>query len=65
MNKTQQVNPLLPNSACTADWIGQLNGGAIYAYDITSSIPQRTEVIQFNKEIFEDDLKKVCQKVKK
>lgn len=41
MTVIQEMISLPPNSACTSDWIGQIKGGVLYAYDITPYISER------------------------
>jgi len=37
----QEMVSLQANSACTSDWIGQVKGGVLYSYDLSTLVPER------------------------
>lgn len=42
---TQEEYPLRNNSATTNDWIGQVKGHAIYAYDLSALRPDNQNIV--------------------
>ncbi len=61
----QEKVSLQANGARTSDWIGQVKGGVIYAYDLSTLVSEREGITEFTKEDFERALKKVSRRVKK
>ena len=61
----QEKASLQANDASTSGWIGQVKGGVIYAYDLSTLVSERKGNTEFTKEDFEVALKKVSRKVKK
>jgi hypothetical protein len=59
---TQRIGSKETASASTSDWINQVQGRTIYAYDLSTLRKQEEQ--SFTKEDFEVALKKVCRKVK-
>lgn len=51
--------------ARTSDWIGQIKGGVLYAYDLSTPISGEKGDAEFSKEDFEIALKKVSRRIKK
>ena len=49
----QQESPLTNSSASTSDWIGQVKGRVIYAYDLSTLISETGGKIEFPSEGFE------------
>jgi len=62
MTTTQLATPLQPNSASTADWIGQVEDHVIYAYDLNSMVSQNAGSIGFIKRDLEQTSEQVCRK---
>lgn len=60
----EEKNSLKANGARTSDWIGQIEGGVLYAYDLGMLEPEN-KGIEFTKEDFEKALEKVSRKIKK
>ena len=61
----QEKDSLQANGARTSDWIGQIKGGVLYAYDLSTLASEGKEPIEFTKEDFERVLKKVSKRVRK
>ena len=49
----QQESPLRNSSASTSDWIGQVKGRVIYAYDLSTLISEAGGKLELTKEGFE------------
>jgi hypothetical protein len=65
MTVMQEKGSLQATGARTSDWIGQIKGGILYAYDLGTLVSERKEPIEFTKEDFDQALKKVSRKVEK
>jgi len=61
----QEKVSLEAKGARTSDWIGQIKGGVLYAYDLGTLVSERKGITEFSKEDFEIALKKVSRRVKK
>ena len=61
----QEKVSLEAKGARTSDWIGQIKGGVLYAYDLSTLVSERKGISEFSKEDFEIALKKVSRKAKK
>lgn len=55
----QEQVSLQANGAKTSDWIGQVKGGVIYAYDLSTLVSEVKEKSDFTKEDSKNALKKV------
>jgi len=58
----QQLESLQTNSASTSDWIEQVKGCVIYAYDLGTLVFEGAGIVQYTKDDFEQALKGVSRK---
>ena len=65
MTVIQEKDSLQAKGARTSDWIGQIKGGVLYAYDLSTLTSEGKELIEFTKEDFGKALRKASRKVKK
>ena len=65
MNVIEREYPLQANGARTSDWLGQVQDGILYAYDLGMLESEDASTVMFTKGDFEQALKKVSRKIKK
>ena len=63
MTTTEVEYPLQANGARTSDWIGQIEDGVLYAYDLDMQETVDNGTTILTKEDFENDLRKVSRKI--